>query len=374
MSDLEDLDNFEPVARIVVIGVGGAGNNAVNRMVDENIRNVEFYVANTDKLVLSTSRAPNRIILGDEKTKGLGAGGNPEAGEAAANVSKDKIKAAVEGADMVFIAAGMGKGTGTGAAPVIAQIAKDCGALVVAIVTRPFTIEGPRRTENASHGLAKLKEIVDAIIIVSNDRLLMSLGNATVDEAFSASDKILAQSVKTVADLILVPAQINLDFADVKSTLENSGLALIGYGMGEGKNKAAKAVDDAINSPLLETGIRGARRAIVSVTCGRGVSLFEAQETIQKINEKAGNTVDVKMGVGINPNLEDTMIVSVIASDFADDPDFVKAPKVEIPTDASQIGGQKDDELSPSEEKDVTQEDDGFISGIIPDFLNGGQE
>ena len=241
---INDLDNFEPVARIVVIGVGGAGNNAVNRMIDENIQNVEFYVCNTDKQALSTSKAQNRIVLGQDVTKGLGAGGDPEVGKKAAEASKDEIKKIVTGADMVFIAAGMGKGTGTGAAPVIAKVAKESGALTIAIVTRPFNFEGPKRISNSVTGLTDLKGVVDSIIIVSNDKLLMASGNAPINQAFAESDRILAQSVKTVADLILVPSLMNLDFADVKSTLQGSGIALIGYGMGKGPNKAEEAAEN----------------------------------------------------------------------------------------------------------------------------------
>src|SRR5574344_2247576 len=335
---VDDLDNFEPVARIIVIGVGGAGNNAVNRMIDENIQNVEFYVANTDKQALATSKAPNRIVLGDEVTKGLGAGGDPAVGKQAAVASTEKIKAIVKGADMVFIAAGMGKGTGTGAAPVIAKIAKDSGALTVAIVTRPFTFEGPKRIANSVEGLSELKDAVDSIIIVSNDKLLMASGNAPIDQAFKESDKILAQSVKTVADLILVPAQINLDFADVRSTLKGAGIALIGFGKGQGPNKADDAAENAINSPLLEASIAGARRAICSVTCGQGVTLYEAQQCVQRINEQAGGNIDIKFGVSINEQLQDSMLVSVIASDFTDEYDFTSVPKFEMPKDPNALG------------------------------------
>jgi cell division protein FtsZ len=236
-SDVNDLDNFEPVARIVVIGVGGAGNNAVNRMIDDDIQNVEFYVANTDKQALATSKASHRLVLGESVTKGLGAGGDPSIGKEAAVQSTEDIRKIVKGADMVFIAAGMGKGTGTGAAPVVASIAKEEGALTIAIVTRPFTFEGKQRIANSVEGLSELKDAVDSIIIVSNDKLLMSSGNVPISQAFQESDRVLAQSVKTVADLILVPAQINLDFADVRSTLKGAGIALIGFGKGQGRTK-----------------------------------------------------------------------------------------------------------------------------------------
>lgn len=329
--DAYNLDNFEPAARIIVIGVGGAGNNAVNRMIDDNISNVEFFVANTDKQALSTSRAKNRLILGQEITNGLGAGGDPNVGKMAAEASSDDIKKIVEGANMVFIAAGMGGGTGTGAAPVIAKIAKDAGALVIAIVTRPFTFEGKERIANSVEGLNNLKAVVDAIIVVSNDKLLMVNGNAYISDAFSESDRVLAQSVKTVTDLILMPAIINLDFADVKRTLKDSGVALIGFGVGEGPNRAQDAAQSAINSPLLETSITGARRAIIAVTCGAKVSLYEAQETVNRLVEAAGSGINVLFGVSINSELEDQILVSVIASDFIEDIDFTDVPKYQAP-------------------------------------------
>jgi cell division protein FtsZ len=377
---ISDLDNFEPVARIVVIGVGGAGNNAVNRMIDDNIQNVEFYVMNTDKQALGTSKAPNRIVLGENVTKGLGAGGDPEVGKKAALDSQDKIKEIIKGADMVFIAAGMGKGTGTGAAPVVAKIAKDSGALTVAIVTRPFTFEGPKRIENSVQGLSELKDAVDSIIIVSNDKLLMSSGNAPINQAFQESDRILAQSVKTVADLILVPAMINLDFADVRSTLKGSGIALIGYGTGHGPNKAEDAAENAINSPLLEASISGARRAICAVTCGSGVTLYEAQECVARINEQAGGAVDIKFGVAINPNIQDSIVVSVIASDFTEEYDFTSVPKFTMPKDPHALGAGVDQTqaqevtgLEQSSSQDGKEQED-LGDDILPNFLKGGAD
>ena len=327
--DGTELDNFEPVARIIVIGVGGAGNNAVNRMIDENISAIEFYVANTDKQALSTSKARNRLVLGNDSYKGLGAGGDPAVGESAALQSENEIRDIVRGADMVFIAAGMGGGTGTGASPVIARIAREEGALTVAIVTRPFGFEGKKRISQSVEGLSKLKENVDAIIVVSNDKLLMMNGQCPVSEAFSESDKVLAQSVKTVTDLILMPAVINLDFADVNNTLRNAGIALIGFGMGSGPNKAQEAATSAIASPLLEVSIQGARSAIISVTCGTNVSLYEAQEAANNIMEAAGGNLDMKFGVSINPELADQMLVSVIATDFAEEYDFTAVPTMQ---------------------------------------------
>ena len=362
-----DLDNFEPVARIVVIGVGGAGNNAVNRMIDDNISNVEFYVLNTDKQALATSKAPNRVVLGEEVTSGLGAGGNPSVGKEAANQSKETIRALVKGADLVFIAAGMGGGTGTGAAPVVASVAKEEGALTVAIVTR---------IANSVTGLNDLKDAVDAIIIVSNDKLLSAAGKAPIGEAFAESDRILAQSVRTVTDLILLPAVINLDFADVRSTLKGAGITLIGFGTGSGPNKAEEAAENAINSPLLEASISGARKVIVSVTCGANVSLFDSQECVNRITESAGANVDVMFGVSINPQLDDTILVSVIASDFSEEYDFTSVPKF-TPLRREEVGKGVDSTrqkqiASLVEKGDIKEEEEEDIQKkILPNFLKG---
>ena len=365
-----DLDNFEPAARIVVIGVGGAGNNAVNRMIDEEIQNVEFFVANSDKQALSTSKARNRIILGEEITGGLGAGGEPEVGERAAEASAETIKEIVKGADLVFVAAGMGGGTGTGAAPVIAKIAKDAGALVVAIVTRPFTFEGKKRVVNSIDGLNKLRTNVDSIIVVSNDKLLMTNGNSPISQAFNESDKVLAQSVKTVVNLILLPAVINLDFADVRNTLKDAGVSLIGFGLGSGTNRAKDAANNAISCPLLEASITGARRAIVSVTCGPNVSLFDAQETVNLLIDASGHDIDVKFGVAINDQLTDEILVSVIASDFEEEVDFSQPTLFDIPK-------RRKEELQPTPEETILEpqteekKEEGNLSddNILPNFL-----
>ena len=363
-----DLDNFEPAAKIVVIGVGGAGNNAVNRMIDENIQNVSFIVANTDKQALATSKSPRRLILGQEITGGLGAGGNPEIGRQAAEASAEDIKEIVKDANMVFIAAGMGGGTGTGAAPVVARIAKEAGALVVAIVTRPFNFEGKKRLDNSIDGLNNLKEQVDSIIVVSNDKLLVMSGNSPISEAFNESDKVLAQSVKTVVNLILLPAIINLDFADVKSTLENSGLSLIGYGVGSGPDRAKQAAENAVNSPLLEASMKGAKRAIVAVTCGPQVSLFNAQEAVNLLTKAAGFDIDVKFGVSINDELSDEIIVSVIASDFGKEFDFTSFNN----TDTLEELNKKDEPIFEEEQsstKPVEEEKEDSID-ILPNFLD----
>lgn len=365
--DEQDLDNYEAYARIVVIGVGGAGNNAVNRMIDDNISSVEFYVANTDQQALSRSKAKNRIILGKESTGGLGAGGDPEVGRRAAEESIDKIREIVAGANLVFIAAGMGGGTGTGAAPVIAAAAKEAGALTVAIVTRPFTFEGKKRIANSVEGLNNLKDSVDAIIIVSNDKLLMVSGTARISEAFTESDNVLSNSVKTVTDLILCPAFINLDFADVRNTLKDSGISLIGFGTGKGPNRSQDAANNAINSPLLEASINGARRAICAVTCGSDVSLYEAQETVNRIIEAAGSSVDIKFGVSINDKLGDEILVSVIASDFTEDFDFTHVPTYDKPAPVAEPVKEDSSDVSPSNDESHKEEDEN--ESFLPNFL-----
>lgn len=340
----DELDSFEPVARIVVIGVGGAGNNAVNRMIDEEIQHVEFFVANTDKQALSLSKAPNRLILGESITNGLGAGGEPKVGKEAAEASEKEIRDIVKGANMVFIAAGMGGGTGTGAAPVIAKYAKDEGCLTIAIVTRPFSFEGNKRTTYSIEGLNELKSSVDSLIVVSNDKLLINSANTPIGQAFSEADKVLAQSVKTITDLILMPAVINLDFADVKNTLKDSGIALIGFGMGQGKNKSEDAAMSALNCPLIEQSVQGARRAICHITCGPEVSLYECQDAVQKIIEQSGEQLDLKFGVSINDQLTDQIMLSIIASNFSNDVTFgvSKQPATSNHSQANQNFGNFD--------------------------------
>lgn len=304
------------VAKIKVIGVGGAGNNAVNRMVDEGMKGVEFYVANTDLQVLKTSPVVNRIELGKEITKGLGAGANPEVGRKAAVESESEIREAVKGADMVFVTAGLGGGTGTGASPLVAKIAQEEGALVVGIVTKPFTFEGPRRGRQASEGLEELKAYVDSLIIVSNNQLLEVIGRIPFQEAFKEADNVLRQGVQTITDLIAVPAMINLDFADVRSVMQGQGSALIGIGMSQGENKSIEAAQKAITSPLLEAQIAGARNAIVNVTGGDSISIHDASEAVEYIREAAGSDIDIIFGVAINENIGDAIIVTVIATGF----------------------------------------------------------
>jgi cell division protein FtsZ len=313
-----NLDAFESYVKILVIGIGGGGSNAVNEMVDDEMKSIDFWVFNTDAQALATSKSPNRLVLGENVTKGLGAGGEPAVGKTAAEDSLPQIKEILKNYDMVFIAAGEGGGTGTGAAPVVAKAAKEMGILTVAIVTRPFTFEGNARIKKATAGIALLKESVDSLIIVSNDKLMFMNGKSAIKDAFNESDKVLAQSVKTITDLILLPGIINLDFADVRNTLKDKGIALIGFGTGTGPDKAKEAANAAIASPLLEASIKGARSAIVNITGGDGVTLNEAQDAVRYITEVAGGDVNIIFGVQMNPQFEDTMLVSVIATDFAD--------------------------------------------------------
>jgi cell division protein FtsZ len=366
------VDSSDPAAKIIVIGVGGAGNNAVNRMIAENMTHVEFFVANTDKQVLQTSQAKNRLILGEKTTNGLGAGGSPDIGKLAAEESKEEIAEIVKGANMVFIAAGMGGGTGTGAAPVIARIAREAKALTIAIVTRPFTFEGKGRIANSVKGLNELREAVDAIIIVSNDKLLMSAGNQPIGQAFKMADDVLARSVKTVTDLILMPAMINLDFADVRNVLRNSGLALIGFGLGQGPNKAFEAAQSAVSSPLLESSLAGAAKAIVAVTCGPLVSLYEAQETVDRIREIASTNLDIKFGININDQLTDQILVSVIAAQFPEEYDYTTVPGPLGNTKKAQPKHDPDHSiLKPQEQPDPSIDKINDDDDLLPEFLSG---
>ncbi len=373
MDDFE-LDAFESYAKIVVIGVGGAGSNAVNQMLEEKIANIEFWVFNTDAQALATSKAENRLVLGRQTTRGLGAGGDPQVGREAALDSVDDIKRVIEGANMVFIAAGMGGGTGTGAAPVVAKLAKDAGALTVAIVTRPFTFEGNSRKVKAVEGITELKSAVDSIIIVSNDKLMFMNGSRPISEAFNESDKVLAQSVKTITDLILLPGLINLDFADVRSTLKDKGVALIGFGMGSGEHKAEEASSSAIASPLLEASVKGAHSAIINITGGKSVTLDEAQEAVNYITEAAGNNVNIIFGVQQNPELNDQMLISVIATEFDEEYDysqptnmFVSRTKQTQTTNNDGENQENSNGQNPEESKQVKNPDED----ILPNFLQG---
>ena len=310
----------DQLAKIKVVGVGGGGGNAVNRMIESGVKGVEFIVANTDLQVLKSSKAPVKIQIGAELTNGLGAGAKPEIGKEAALESKAEIEAALEGADMVFITCGMGGGTGTGAAPVIADIAQQLGALTVGIVTKPFSFEGKKRMNNALSGLEELKKHVDTLIIVPNDRLREIIDKTTpLLESFREVDNVLRRGVQSISDLIAVAGLINLDFADVKAVMEKRGNALIGIGIGVGENRATEAALQAVSSPLLETSIDGATDAIINVTGGSNLTLFEVEEAAETIRKSANTDINTIFGAVINKNLNDEIIVTVIATGFEDE-------------------------------------------------------
>ncbi|MFT8339309.1 cell division protein FtsZ, partial [Schleiferilactobacillus harbinensis] len=314
------MENTEvPSAKIKVIGVGGGGGNAVNRMIDEGVQGVEFIVANTDTQALSAAKAETKIQLGPKLTRGLGAGSNPEIGQKAAAESEEVLADALKGSDMVFVTAGMGGGTGTGAAPIVAKIAKDSGALTVGVVTRPFTFEGPKRGRNAAEGIANLKASVDTLVIISNNRLLETVDKKTpLLEAFRDADNVLRQGVQGISDLITSPGYVNLDFADVKTVMENQGSALMGIGSATGENRTVEATKAAISSPLLEVSIDGAKQVLLNITGGPDLSLFEAQDASSIVSDAATSDVNIIFGTSINENLGDEVVVTVIATGIDD--------------------------------------------------------
>lgn len=334
--DTKINDTFNQVASIKVFGVGGAGSNAVNRMVNDDVRGVEFYVANTDVQALDMSPVKNKIRLG---TSGLGAGGKPENGKAAAEASEDTIRKAIEGADMVFVTAGMGGGTGTGGAPIVTRIAKEMGCLTVAFVTKPFSFEGKRRMQQAEEGLEELKKYVDCVIVIANNKVLEVIGQIPFGDAMKEADGILRQGVQTITDLIAVPTMINLDFADVKSVMQDSGTALFGIGMADGEDKAVKAAKSAIESPLLDSNIRGAKSAIINVAGGRSLTPYDAQKAVEYIQTVVGDDIDTIFGVSLNDKLEDSCIVSLIATGFSDESVegvvHAEEPKLEAETEVA---------------------------------------
>lgn len=313
-----DFDtNVDALAVIKVIGVGGGGNNAVNRMIEHGVQGVEFIAVNTDAQALNLSEAEVKLQIGAKLTRGLGAGANPEVGKKAAEESREQIEEALRGADMVFVTAGMGGGTGTGAAPVIAQVAKDLGALTVGVVTRPFTFEGRKRSTQAIGGIAAMKESVDTLIVIPNDKLLEIVDkNTPMLEAFREADNVLRQGVQGISDLIAVPGLINLDFADVKTIMSNKGSALMGIGMSTGENRAAEAAKKAISSPLLETSIDGAKGVLMNITGGSNLSLFEVQEAADIVASASDEDVNMIFGSVINDDLKDEIVVTVIATGF----------------------------------------------------------
>jgi len=317
--NMEVTPDITPVASIKVIGVGGGGGNAVNRMIKSNVKGIEFIAVNTDAQALYHSEAPAKVNVGKATTRGLGAGSHPEIGKQAAEESSEEIKQALEGADMVFITCGLGGGTGTGGSPVIAEIAKDLGILTVAVVTKPFSFEGHRRKTQGDEGLENLKNKVDTLIVIPNDKILSLIDKKTpLTEAFTVVDDVLRQGVQGIADLITVHGMINVDFADVKAIMENAGSALMGIGYGTGENRAAEAARAAVDSPLLEMDIAGAKGILFNITGGNDLSMFEVDEAARIITEAADPEANIIFGSVINDSYTGEIKVTVVATGFDD--------------------------------------------------------
>lgn len=347
---------MDQIAKIKVIGVGGGGCNAVNRMIESGVQGVEFIVANTDLQVLNVSKAETKLQIGKSITNGLGAGANPDVGREAALESKKEIEEALSGADMVFVTCGMGGGTGTGAAPIVAEIAQELGALTVGIVTKPFRFEGKKRMDHAEIGIEELRHHVDTIIVIPNDRLRDIIDRTTpMMEAFKEVDNVLRRGVQSISDLIAVSGLVNLDFADVKTIMSKRGNAIIGIGIGVGENRAVEAAKQAVSSPLLETTIDGATDAIINITGGNSLTLFEAEDAAEVVRNAANTDINTIFGAVINENLNDEVIVTVIATGFDDN----------NPDDDGDICSDYTD-MDSYNNKDE-DEDDGDVD--IPPFL-----
>ncbi len=358
-----DFDvEMQQFADIKVIGVGGGGNNAINRMIEAGLKGVEFIAVNTDSQALFLSKAEKKIQVGEKLTKGLGAGADPDVGMKAAQENEDEIIKALQGADMVFVTAGMGGGTGTGGAPIIARIAKQIGALTVGVVTKPFTFEGRKRNLQAEHGIQALKDEVDSLITIPNDRLLQVVEkNTAFNDAFRIADDILRQGVQGISDLIAVPGVINCDFADVQTVMKNTGSALMGIGKAKGDNRAAEAARLAISSPLLETSIEGARGVLFNISGGSNLTLFEINEAAEIIHQSADVEANIIFGANIDESLEDEVRVTVIATGF----DAVVSSVSSVSQHRDPIGGRKPVE-SPQSFLDKNDLE-------IPPFLRSGR-
>ncbi|MDT8718137.1 cell division protein FtsZ [Clostridium sp. 19966] len=357
-----DVD-VQQFAQIKVIGCGGGGNNAVNRMIVEGLKNVEFIAINTDKQALMLSNASQKIQIGDKLTKGLGAGANPEVGQKAAEESKEEISAAIKGADMVFITAGMGGGTGTGAAPVVAEIAKSMGILTVGVVTKPFPFEGRKRMLHAEMGIKNLKDRVDTLVTIPNERLLSMVDKkTTLIDSFKMADDVLRQGVQGISDLITIPGLVNLDFADVRTVMINKGLAHMGVGNASGDNRAQEAAKQAISSPLLETSINGATGVLLNLTGGADLGLLELNEAAEIVQQAADPDANIIFGAVIDENLKDEIRITVIATGF--ETEKREESKVEFKTSEP----VSHDEKKASEEAATTRSyDDEELQ--IPAFL-----
>ncbi len=317
MDEMNYNMNNDGVANIKVIGVGGGGNNAVNRMIEAGLRGVEFISINTDKQALNLSKATHKIQIGEKITKGLGAGANPDIGEQSAEESRDEIAEILKGADMVFVTAGMGGGTGTGGAPVVAQIAKEMGILTVGVVTKPFAFEGNKRMQSAERGLDRLKQNVDTLVVIPNSKLLDIVDRrASIVDAFKMADDVLKQGVQGISDLIAVPGLVNLDFADVKTIMLDTGMAHMGIGKGTGENRAEDAAKQAIQSPLLETSIEGARGVLLSITGGPDMGLYEVNAAAELVQKCVDPEAEIIFGAVIDERLTDEIVITIVATGF----------------------------------------------------------
>ena len=375
----EISNEYEDVTKIKVIGVGGGGGNAINRMVDSGVQGVEFIAVNTDKHVLMFSKADTKIQIGEKVTAGKGAGARPEVGQKAAEESMDIINDSLNGTDMVFITAGMGGGTGTGAAPVIAQMAKDKGILTVGIVTKPFNFEGRRRMAQAEDGIAELAKHVDSLIIIPNERLkLVSDEKITLVNAFNVGDDVLRQGVRSIAELITVPGLINLDFADVTAIMKDAGHAHMGVGRGSGKDKAETAANAAISSPLLETTIKGSKGIIINITASNDIALEAVDTCCSIISDAADPDANIIFGVAFDESLDDEMVVTVVATGFGDVKNEIgekedSAPVFELPDEdsapAEKAENAKEPEKKPEPEvKESYGTDDDDLIDIFDMF------
>ena len=336
-------NSIGPVANIKVVGIGGGGNNAVNRMINANITSAQFVAINTDKQALLMSKADLRLQIGEKLTRGLGAGADPEVGQKAAEESKASITEMLKDSDLVFITAGMGGGTGTGAAPVVAQIAKDMGILTIAVVTKPFNFEGRKRMENAERGLEGLRKYVDTLVVIPNDKLLKLVPKGTpIVEAFRYADDVLRQGIQGISDLIVTPSLINLGFADVRSIMKNKGLAHMGIGRGKGENKTIEAVRQAVSSPLLETTIEGATGVLINVKGGNDLPLDEVYEAVDLVKEVVDETGNIIFGAAIDEAMNDEVEITIIATGFKGTPD--EEPEVEKAREDVQAYGSFDKE------------------------------
>lgn len=364
--------NEQSTAQIKVIGVGGGGSNAVNRMIDAGLKGVNFIAINTDKQALVGSKAEAKLQIGEKLTKGLGAGANPEVGQKAAEENLDDLTKFISGSDMVFITAGMGGGTGTGAAPIIAKAAKDLGILTVGVVTKPFTFEGKKRREHAELGIKFLKKYVDSLVVVPNDKLLqIAEKNTSMLEAFGMADEVLKQGVQGISDLIAEAGLINLDFADVKTVMSDRGIAHMGVGRGTGDSRVSDAVKAAIESPLLETSINGAKAILLNIMGGYDLGMLEVNEAADQIEKAADKDAIVIFGASVKEEMKDEIIITVIATGFEDRPtDIISPSKDKAEAHAEGLEGEVLEEMKEKMEAEPSATENSFSAFDIPSFLS----